>query len=655
MSEIQPTINPSLPLLDSQLDRLCRLIREEKVILWVGSGFSSYAGYPTGKQLKEIMLSSIGDLLDDAPDPAITSLQEAADYYVEQKGRDGLNAFVVEQYGKEPSRCDIHETLALINRVKYVVTTNYDPLFERAYGDKIVVISRDEHLPASTEYPDKTVLLKIHGDISRPDSIVITSDDYDRFDADTIVWSKIRSLLAEYSVMFIGYSLQDPNVEKMLRDIYARVGKNKHPYYFIGRTVDENKREALASFDLDFIEMDAASAIEYISGNVIQFSLVSSFQRTDLFQKSDDIFADRGFQVDRAFTKGKLSRATIIPNRPDIQANFTLTLASKEKTGLKIRELDNFVKGLGCDPITIGSDDCIIEIHDANINGVLFIDPSMRILREISLKPKPVNKLLVDLQSSRRQLRLNNLKMKVFGTPKLSKFEIDDVDFKLTMRMSNESPGGELNFKIHHIVPDIDRARILYGLLDALMCNETIELISSAIPKPFHIKANFQHLPEDSPSIKGLYLLYSDLLEIQHKLGVKCNVPDEISDVERRKIRGVANFLRGCPQIIDDVTITVENTEKVREIYSKGEGGVFRLTGEMRFHETIFGQTLEIPFEVEGFDTWPINTEDVDAAIARRDEDLVIKLKSSTNRLFRKFSAASDNSCSATMDQEAHR
>jgi len=101
MSEISPTINPALTPINSELDTLCKLIREEKVILWVGSGFSSYAGYPTGTQLPGIIITSLGELPEGAPDLSKASLQKTADFYVEQKGRSGLNTFLVEQYGKE--------------------------------------------------------------------------------------------------------------------------------------------------------------------------------------------------------------------------------------------------------------------------------------------------------------------------------------------------------------------------------------------------------------------------------------------------------------------------------------------------------------------------------------------------------------------------
>jgi len=216
MSENHPTICPSLNSDMSELDQLCDLIRKEKVILWVGSGFSRYAGYLTGSDLLSILLTTLGDLTPITPNPTSASLKEVADCFVALKGRECLVELLKEHYAKEPERNEIHKSLSIINRVKYVITTNYDPLFENAYGDNIVTIAHDEELPRISDYPEKTILLKIHGDLSDPDSIIITSDDYEKFDTDSILWTKIKSLLAEYSVLFIGYSVSDPNVREML-------------------------------------------------------------------------------------------------------------------------------------------------------------------------------------------------------------------------------------------------------------------------------------------------------------------------------------------------------------------------------------------------------------------------------------------------------
>lgn len=127
------------------------------------------------------------------------------------------------------------------------------------------------------------------------------------------MWGKLRSLLAEYSVVFLGYSLHDLNVEKMLHGIYTRLKGKKHPYFFISRTVDAAKQKDLASYDLHFIERDAASAIDYITGNAIQYAYLDSMKNPALLLKSDEIFAHQGFHLDRSFTGDRISQISFVP------------------------------------------------------------------------------------------------------------------------------------------------------------------------------------------------------------------------------------------------------------------------------------------------------------------------------------------------------
>ncbi len=660
MSESQPTINPALTLMNSELDILCKLIREEKVIFWVGSGFSSYAGYPTGTQLPSILLSSLGELPEGAPNPGSALLQEAADYYVEQRDRSGLNSFLVEQYGKEPLRCDIHDSLALINRVKYIVTTNYDPLFEHAYGDKIVAISRDEDLPGSTEYPDKTILLKIHGDITQPDTIVITSDDYRKFDSDTIFWSKIRTLLAEYSVVFIGYSLHDPNVEKMLGDIYARLKENRHPYFFIDWKIDDAKRKDLAAYDLHFIEMNAAAAIEYITGNAIQYSFVDGMEKPSLLAKSDQIFNHQGFRVDRSFSADKISHVSLIPIRPDVHHTINFTLSSKTGESSDLKDFCNLMTGYSFEPVTLQASTCDIIIRKSEMNGVFTIDPAITTFQSLELKPHPLKEIVVDLQSEKTPLRLNNLQTKIFNSNVLMQLEINDPDFRFTLVVTHATREGTINFETHHLVTDIDRGRIIYGLLDGLEHGDNIKILSSdfegSLVIPSH-EISINKPKRGVQSIHEIYQIYSDLSDIQNSLKIKIKLPrDEIKGEDLDNIHYIATMVRGRREKINEVTTTYENTEHARNLLTQKDGPGIQFNGDGTRNFSVFNQTIRVPVIIEGFELILTNEPEIRAAIERGDKDLRFRWKSKTGKFFGRFSTLqADSDAILSHQQEARQ
>jgi hypothetical protein len=138
-----------------------------------------------------------------------------------------------------------------------VLTTNYDDVLERAFADAgepvdVVVyeVRRGEqrfvHLrpdgervaigePAryrEFELEERSVILKIHGDVDRDDAdrdtFVVTEDHY----IDYLAGESVRALIPAYlmrriresDMLFLGYSMRDWNLRVILRQIWAEQG-----------------------------------------------------------------------------------------------------------------------------------------------------------------------------------------------------------------------------------------------------------------------------------------------------------------------------------------------------------------------------------------------------------------------------------------------
>jgi SIR2-like domain len=161
----------------------------------------------------------------------------------------------------------LHRFLATLPRVlreqgrdvcgQLVLTTNYDDVLERAFAEAdepvdVVVYEarRDEqrfvHLRPDGErvtiveparYRDfaleqRSVILKIHGDVDRDDSeldtFVVTEDHY----IDYLAGESVRALIPAYlmrrlresDLLFLGYSMRDWNLRVILRQIWAEQG-----------------------------------------------------------------------------------------------------------------------------------------------------------------------------------------------------------------------------------------------------------------------------------------------------------------------------------------------------------------------------------------------------------------------------------------------
>ncbi|MGX7200031.1 SIR2 family protein [Enterococcus nangangensis] len=115
--------------------------------------------------------------------------------------------------------CDV-----LVN-AKIIVTTNYDTfiediLSERNNPAKVFIGQKGFFDP----YEDWGELYKIHGSVLEPSSIVIDEDDYSSYDKNSILISaKLLSNMIHSPIIFLGYSLTDRNVVKLLTDFSSQI------------------------------------------------------------------------------------------------------------------------------------------------------------------------------------------------------------------------------------------------------------------------------------------------------------------------------------------------------------------------------------------------------------------------------------------------
>lgn len=108
----------------------------------------------------------------------------------------------------------------LKDKVISVYTTNYDTLIEDLFElSKSSTFIGQSQLFNSNSY-ELSELFKIHGCITEPDNIIITKSDYDNFRENAKLFSaKLLTIISEYPVVFIGYNLDDPNIQQILSDL----------------------------------------------------------------------------------------------------------------------------------------------------------------------------------------------------------------------------------------------------------------------------------------------------------------------------------------------------------------------------------------------------------------------------------------------------
>ncbi|MBQ3620788.1 MAG: SIR2 family protein [Methanosarcinaceae archaeon] len=123
-------------------------------------------------------------------------------------------SIIQSQYSEEISKL---KNISVKN-ISAVITTNYDLFFESLFdGYKTYVGQEDLFFSAVQGIAE---IYKIHGSVSDPGSLVLTEEDYsDFYDKSRYLASKLMTLFVEYPVIFIGYSLKDENIRRILSDI----------------------------------------------------------------------------------------------------------------------------------------------------------------------------------------------------------------------------------------------------------------------------------------------------------------------------------------------------------------------------------------------------------------------------------------------------
>lgn len=99
-----------------------------------------------------------------------------------------------------------------------IITTNWDDTIERIFPKYTTYIGQKELLFSTTFSIGE--IYKIHGSFRDPSSMILTNEDYEGFkDKYPYLAAKLITIFVEHPIIFIGYSLSDPNIQELLKSI----------------------------------------------------------------------------------------------------------------------------------------------------------------------------------------------------------------------------------------------------------------------------------------------------------------------------------------------------------------------------------------------------------------------------------------------------
>jgi len=240
---------------------LTEAISSGRTLLFLGTGCSVRAGYPTWSALIEKLEAFAGDGFvvnkEMRNNDFLKYVDEIKEYLCVQNKGDGLEKyhnFLSRIFNFKSEKEDYDEIHSIFIRLPFkgILTTNYDHAIERAsqdrnkYSHTALIIEEDSKMLlsdffVSLDFPEKheknKQVLHLHGTFKRASKIILSQKEYlDAYgfpisadetegDARKRKWTLHRkiiwAILATRCVVFVGFSFNDPYFKAML-EVVAR-------------------------------------------------------------------------------------------------------------------------------------------------------------------------------------------------------------------------------------------------------------------------------------------------------------------------------------------------------------------------------------------------------------------------------------------------
>lgn len=264
------------------LDQLKKSYKNKQLSLIIGSGVSKSCGLPNWNELLKELLIKCFDYEISLP-----NLEIMAEYFIKENNQL-IIARYIQQHLKNKDKNSFEETVrntlynhpieesTLIREIcqlfnsemnpslDSIITYNYDDILE-THLRKLKIPHRVIHnvgmMPKEGEFP----IYHVHGFLPKrnrltsKNKIVLSEEIYHKQYLDTYNWSNITQInkFSEKTCLFIGTSLTDPNMRRLL-DIASLQRKDEEKPHFIIK-VKPNGKENLCNSILHFEAQDAWS------------------------------------------------------------------------------------------------------------------------------------------------------------------------------------------------------------------------------------------------------------------------------------------------------------------------------------------------------------------------------------------------------------
>ena len=215
-------------------------IRAGRCVAFIGSGFSGAAGLPTwetllrelaGRPEAERIRPQIEDRLTEKTAHAFDEVAQALEDVI---GRGELTQHLRQKLSCSNLTPEMHRRRQLVRQIPFraVLTTNYDETLRgevpgpSSYRQLLRSVRTPWIGTLYVSYKDRRErpLLKLHGDLKSPDTIVLTRRDYRRLLYEQPDYLNfLRAYLMSHAVLYLGFSFTDAYLNELRSEILTRL------------------------------------------------------------------------------------------------------------------------------------------------------------------------------------------------------------------------------------------------------------------------------------------------------------------------------------------------------------------------------------------------------------------------------------------------
>lgn len=228
------------------IEKFAREISDSNAAIFLGSGLSSLAGYPSWTGLLQEEAKNIK--LDVAREK--NDLPTLAQYIENVKKRKTLNDKIRSTFSNKKEITETHRILSSLPITQYW-TTNYDALIEDIFEYRNIksIVYADEKDLTKKQGDSKVFIYKMHGTYTNPNKAIITKTDYEKyFSTHEMFLAHFKTSLSAKTFLFIGYSFSDINISYVLSRIKNIYKAYRRDHYWIFEKPKQEVKETNDEF-----------------------------------------------------------------------------------------------------------------------------------------------------------------------------------------------------------------------------------------------------------------------------------------------------------------------------------------------------------------------------------------------------------------------